>query len=495
MDRLRPPPQVHASLDDYVKSSFGAWMRNLFGQVSSHTQQLAQIENTIAQGASYFDNFNRADNPVLGGGWGQGGTGPGLGIIDFAARLQPSLTGGREWALAPVTMEDDNHGVTVAVNPGGVARGAMTSLFVRANDDLTEFVYANIYGGAVYLGRGTRSGDSWTFSDWDRDTARGVKESDIVQVYPVGTNYKLLINNDIILDVDDVSGYPVDDDHRHVGFAQELRYIGLVPQFSWGIASFAARAGLVDIAGIETTANGAAATATNALDVANSKPDYSAIPIDQLSQSIMENEDTSIPRSLMTFGASSGTASGGSGDNAHSHNLTRIPDYQPAGGGSDFLEITFVRARIARHYTYVGFATGDSNTFAGIQNAYIAVFTMDPSTGDITNVTPVLGVTDIKSLITTTNKEFHIALGSESFDVAQGAISAVAIIQVTGVLQNCASLLMSTSTLVTNPGGQFPECAYGFQDRTSLTPKMPKSLTESQINYSSSRKTPFVVLG
>lgn len=495
MDRLRPPPQVHASLEDYVTSAFNTWVRNLLNIQSAHSQQLAELENSIASGAAYFDNFNRTDSPTLGGGWTQGGTGPGLGIIDFAARLEPDLTAGREYAIAPVTMEDDNHGVTVVVNPGGVARGAMTTLMVRANASLTEFVYANIYGGAVYLGRGTRSGDTWDFDDWTRDTGYVIQESDVIQVYPVDDNYKLIVNNKIILEHDDVSGYPVDSSHRKVAFAQELRFVNLIPQFSWGVASFSARAGLTDFAALSADVATAVSDSSAAVATANAKPNYTDIPIDQLSVSIADTEDLSIPRAALTYGAGSGTASGGGSGGTHSHNLSQPPDYQPAGGGNDFLELTAVRSRFDRHYTYLLFATGNSNTFAGIAAAYVSVFSMSKITGDITNVTPTLSTTDIKSLITTQNKVFKLSLGSEDFDAAQGDIWFVGLIQQTGVGQNCASLLATTATLITNPGGEFPQFAYGYQDRTSLTPKMPLSLTESQINYSSSRKTPFVGLG
>lgn len=485
MDRLHRPPQVHASLSDYLTASVGTWVRNMLNIQTAHSAQLAELESTIASGASYFDTFNRSDSPTLGGGWTQGGTGPGLGIIDFAARLEPSLTAGREYAIAPVTMEDDNHGVTVIVNPGGVARGAMTSIFVRANATLTEFVYVNIYGGAMYLGRGTRSGDTWTFNDWTRLTNQGVEESDVVQVYPVGNNYKLLVNNRIIMEWDDVSSYPVDASHRHVGFAQELRFVALVPQYSWGIASFTARAGLVDMAGV------VADTAT-ALSTANSKPDITAIPIDQLSNSALELEDLSIGRGFMTYGAATRTSTGTS---TGSRDLNVIPDYQPAGGGNDFLELTAVRARIDRHYTYVIFGTGNSNTFAGITAAYLSVFHMSPSTGDITNITPGLSTYDIRFLITTQNKEFHVPLGVEEFDALQGEIFYIGLIQVTGIGQNCASLLASTATLVTNPGGQFPTTTYAYNDRTGSGTKMPLTLAESALNTSSSRKTPFVGLG
>ncbi|MFB3306868.1 hypothetical protein, partial [Pseudomonas sp. AMR01] len=180
-------------------------------------------------------------------------------------------------------------------------------------------VYANIYGGAIYLGRGTRSGDTWSFTDWDRRTNIGVEESDVVQVYPVGDNYKVIVNNKTIIDWDDVSGYPVDSSHRHVGFAQELRFINLVPQFSWGIASFSARAGLTDFEALATDVATAVSDSATAVSVANSKPNYSDIPIDSLADSISDTEDTSIPRALMSYGASTSTSSGGASGGSHSH--------------------------------------------------------------------------------------------------------------------------------------------------------------------------------
>ena len=93
------------------------------------------------------------------------------------------------------------------------------------------------------------------------------------------------------------------------------------------------------------------------------------------------------PRRLRTRLASTaaGTSSGGSsGGGSHSHGLGQIPDYQPAGQGNNYVEIAFIKATKTRSYSQVGFITGDSQTFAGIQNAYIGVYLVNPTTGNLT---------------------------------------------------------------------------------------------------------------
>jgi hypothetical protein len=269
MDRINPPPQAHPSLFDYITSAFNSWVRSILGIQSSHGTKIAELEAQIAAGAAFTDNFNRPDAPDLGNGWVQGGQGQYLGIIDYAARLNNSILGtafGIRYAICPQVMSDDNHAVVAIVNPAGVAQSAFTSLFIRANSDMTQFVYANIYGGRMYMGRGTRAGNVWTFTDWVSRTDRGVSESDTVDLSCAGTKYTLRINNVPVLEHTDTSSYPIDGSHRYVGFASETRLVNFLPQFSWGLSGFTARNVLGVFAEIKSTAQDASNQALEAVN-------------------------------------------------------------------------------------------------------------------------------------------------------------------------------------------------------------------------------------
>lgn len=270
MDRLTRPPEVNADLGDYVQTGLANWVRNLLNLSSAHGAAIADLETKLAAGASFSDKFNRSDSTLLGNGWLQGGEGQQLGIMDFAARINNLGIGvGKRYAIAPVTLPGNDMSVQAIVNPAGVAVGAMTSLFLRANSDMTEFVYANIYGKSCYIGRGTRSGNTWSFTDWESSTTIGVSESDVVDFSCVGTTYQLLVNRRPILTHVDISGYPQDASHRKVGFQSETKFVGILPQYSWGLAGFAARsASFADLVGIAAQATQASADASTAVTAA-----------------------------------------------------------------------------------------------------------------------------------------------------------------------------------------------------------------------------------
>lgn len=232
---------------------------------------IAELQVKMALGATFSDDYDRQDSPTtLNNGWVQGGVGQELGIIDGAARLDNTGSAvGKRYAICPVLADSNNHSVTAAVNPAGVAVGVMTSIFIRANADLTEFVYANLYGKSCYIGRGTRSGNTWSFgggTDWKSKTSGfTLPEGALVEFKAVDAKYTLLVNGQTILEHDDVSGYPIDEDHRTVGFQSETKIIGLFPQYSWGLAAFTVRNVLsTSLDAISTTATSAEQTALSA---------------------------------------------------------------------------------------------------------------------------------------------------------------------------------------------------------------------------------------
>lgn len=222
------------------------------------------------------------------------------------------------------------------------------------------------------------------------------------------------------------------------------------------------------------------------------KPSLSQIPVGSaLWYSINDDEDATFLRSSLSFGSASGTSSGGgSTASAHTHGLGVVPDYQPAGNGSDFLEIGYIRAAKDRTYTQVGFITGNSSTFAGITGAYVGVFYCDPTTGNLTLLNTASATTNLASSITTTNTEQRFSLGY-TITASQNDIFAVGVLQVTSLFQTCASLMRTSLTDISPPATQFPRKNYCYAGAYTA---VPSSITESSLNYSASTKLPFYVL-
>lgn len=200
------------------------------------------------------------------------------------------------------------------------------------------------------------------------------------------------------------------------------------------------------------------------------------------------NEESTFPRSNLSFGAASSTSSGGSGDNSHSHSMGRIPDYQPAG---NFLEIGFIKVQTHCVLNAVGFITGDSATWFDIGSAYIAVYKMDDITGDLSRIWTS---GDIKSAATEINTETRIPVPDVS--ARQGETYAVAVVTHTSGLQQPGSLICTTLTDISRgstASSTYPRKPYGYYGSFASGPP-PVTIAESSINYGSSTKLPFFFL-
>lgn len=68
----------------------------------------------------------------------------------------------------------------------------------------------------------------------------------------------------------------------------------------------------------------------NVDDPLSDKPSLSQVPINSpMWQSLGVNEDTTFPRSQLTFGAASSTSTGGGNSGSHSHSLRQVPTTSP----------------------------------------------------------------------------------------------------------------------------------------------------------------------
>lgn len=243
----------------------------------------------------------------------------------------------------------------------------------------------------------------------------------------------------------------------------------------------------------QSTANTAQTTANSAMAVATGKPSLSQVPINSsLWSSLGSGEDSTFPRANLSFGSASSTSSGGdSSGGSHTHPMSSVPQYQPAGNGADTIEIGYIRASRDRTYTNVGFITGGSATFAGISGAYLGVYYVNPSTGALTLLNTGTATTDLSSSITTTNTQQTFAMGY-TINANQGDTFAVALLQVTSLLQTCASLMDTTlTTLGASNSSVIPQANYCY---VASQTSMPATIAASSLNYSASTKLPFYFL-
>lgn len=267
--------EIISGVEDGDLNDVGSWVSNLLnnlGGLGRNTNRiLLELQSKLSEGATFSDTFDRNDNSSLGNGWTQGGEGSNLEIMGNAARINglPFSTG-RRYAICPKKADDNDVAVSVGVNNKGIAPAAMTTLFIQSNANLTEFVYANLYKKAFYIGRGTRSGNNWTFNDWKSSTQKELSEGGLVEFTAEGTKYKLTANGETLLEHTDVSGYPRDDLHRNVAFAEETKVVGIIPQFSWGVVAFTMRSQvkLTAVQSAITKADDAKNTATSASNTA-----------------------------------------------------------------------------------------------------------------------------------------------------------------------------------------------------------------------------------
>lgn len=244
--------------------------------------------------------------------------------------------------------------------------------------------------------------------------------------------------------------------------------------------------GFIDLTGIFNDLNN---TATTAQETANSKPSVQEIPIDSpLWKTLDANEESTFPRANLTFGAASGTSSGGSGTTSHSHGLGRVPDYQPSGNGNNYLEIGFIRIAKDSMLDTVGIITGDSATFLGINAAYIGVYKQNDVTGALTLLNTGTAGIDRKGQLTNANTESRFAMGI-TIDAKQNEVYAIGVIQITNAVQTAGSLMRTTLTdMDRGTAGAYPRKPYAYAGTYS---SMPSTIAESSLQYDSSTKIPF----
>lgn len=226
------------------------------------------------------------------------------------------------------------------------------------------------------------------------------------------------------------------------------------------------------------------------------KPDVQEVPIDStLWHTMNQKEQATFPRADLVRAVRNRSEST-SGDGFHSHPIQQyvaIPDYQPSGNNTDYLELGFIRISKDCQFSHAGFITGDSATFLDVLGAYLGVFKMNPTTGDLTLLNTATRTQNLKSFITTTNTEHIFNLGGV-FTALQNEVFAVGVIQDTSVVQTAASLMCNRITdLNRDTSTARPRKAYAYAGPYE-TGLIPLTIPESSLGWNASNKLPFFYL-
>lgn len=194
-------------------------------------------------GTAFSDAFSRSE---LGLNYTTFKTGPVADLVIIDGQVQLNRSGdeniGGVVALSKTVTSTDDQQVAVVVGRFQEGNSAAARIVVRAATDLSSFVYARVYGDSVYLGYGTRSGNTTLYNDWPGAAASTrINTGDTVTMEAVGRNYKVLVNGAQVAGyVDTGATSPVGANNRSFGFGCQYHWTGLFGYFSFAINALAA---------------------------------------------------------------------------------------------------------------------------------------------------------------------------------------------------------------------------------------------------------------
>lgn len=229
----------------------------------------------------------------------------------------------------------------------------------------------------------------------------------------------------------------------------------------------------------------------NVKDPIEERPTFTQTPVNIALWAGMDpKEHATVPRSQLIHGTAARTSTG---TDTGSRQLNVIPDYQPSGNNTDWAEIGFIRVQRDADLRYVGFMTGDSQTFAGISGAYLGVYSVNTTTGLLTRLTNTLAATNIKSLITDTNTETRFDMGL-TIEASQDDVFAVVLLQDTTAIQTAASLMCVRITELNRyDSGAYPRRPYAYAGPSPMS-SLPSTISAANQHWDSSTKLPFFYL-
>lgn len=233
---------------------------------------------------------------------------------------------------------------------------------------------------------------------------------------------------------------------------------------------------------------------TNVVTPLGQKANVTDVPVNSaIWQSMNKAEQGTFPRAniVLVTASVTGSATVSSTPSSHTHSINQyavVPDYQPSGSGTNYLEIGFIRITKNCTFSNAGFITGNASTFAGITACYIGVFQMNATTGDLTLLNTGTAGSDISSSVTLKNTEHLVSLGMTQ-TALQDETYAVGLLQITNSFQTAASIMATRTTdLSRDTTSAYPQKQYAYAGTYSA---MPTTISQSSLNYSASTKLPF----
>ncbi|MEV0251156.1 hypothetical protein AB0H76_31505 [Nocardia sp. NPDC050712] len=224
-----------------AQASAAAVQNTTAANSASLVELVATQSGQTTGGTAFSDAFGRTE---LGLDYTTFKTGPVADLVVIDGQVQLNRSGdentGNVVALSKTVTGTDDQRVSVVVGRIQEAHSAAARIVVRSATDLSTFVYARVYRDSVYLGWGTRSGNTTVYNDWT-SASTAVNTGDTVTVEAVGRNYKVLVNGAPVAGYADTAvKSPVGANNRSFGFGCQYYWTGLFGYFSFAINALAA---------------------------------------------------------------------------------------------------------------------------------------------------------------------------------------------------------------------------------------------------------------
>lgn len=189
-------------------------------------------------GVSVTHTFNTNANPITGfTQYTAGANTPIIASSGQARLLDETLTSGKRVARCNTPTTTSDQSVVIVTGQNNLGLFFDTSIIVRSNSTMSQFVYLNIFRNHLYLGNGNAHTGTFNVNDWaDYTIPSNFNPGTTIEVTVIGNNYRVYINGQQVIAYTD-STYPAvfnDGTHKYAGFA--LRAGESVYLDSWSLS-------------------------------------------------------------------------------------------------------------------------------------------------------------------------------------------------------------------------------------------------------------------
>jgi hypothetical protein len=171
-------------------------------------------------GAHYSENFNTDASPIANFTQYAAGAASIIASGGQAQLADGGSANGARFALYNSQTATSDQSVAVVVGTVHAALFFATTIAIRCNATMSEFVYLNVFGNKVYLGNSTLSGGSVTTNDWNPGgtSIPSLSSGSTVELQVTGNTYKVLVNGVVKLVKTDTTYGGTFNDGTHLGW-------------------------------------------------------------------------------------------------------------------------------------------------------------------------------------------------------------------------------------------------------------------------------------